>query len=85
MTADTMAIPAEAAGGVRRRPRTARQRMMRRRPDEDLPEYSDEDLNEEDATQIPWKDDEPNGKIGAKKMRKLQEKAEKKERREVGI
>ena len=35
------------------------------------------------APEVPWKDEEPSGKVGTKKLRKLQEKAEKKEQREV--
>eukprot|EP00794_Sanderia_malayensis_P005416 gene5416-6092_t len=82
INSDTGAMPAEPAGGMRRRPRTARQRMMRRRPEEEQAEFSNTESDEDDL-QVPWKDDEPSGKIGAKKMRKLQEKAEKKERREM--
>ena len=45
-------------------------------------EGSDEDLN--DAEEL-WQDEEPKEKMGTKKMRKLQEKAVKKERREVFV
>ncbi|GFR80829.1 DDRGK domain-containing protein 1-like isoform X2 [Elysia marginata] len=63
---------AEGPRGVRRRPRGNR---MRQRDDD-----SDEDFDDEDiAADVPEKE----GKIGAKKMRKLQEKAEKKAMREV--
>ena len=85
------AMRAQTAGGVRRRPRTARQRMMTRRQ-----EYDDYEESEEEvvgggsgdemgpiAPEVPWKDEEPSGKVGTKKLRKLQEKAEKKEQREV--
>lgn len=74
---------AETAGGARRRPRTARQRMMTRREDNDGFSGESEEDEMNDGAQVPWKDDEPSGKVGAKKARKLQEKAEKKERREV--
>ena len=91
--AETGAMRAQTAGGVRRRPRTGRQRMMARRPDYDLEEEDEEDtlLNDSDSempvdgTQVPWQDDEPAAKIGTKKLKKLQEKAFKKEQREVFI
>ena len=90
---ETGALRAQTAGGVRRRPRTARQRMMTRRQDyEDF----DDDANEDpgasdgsdneaplDGTEQAWQDDAPSGKIGTKKLKKLQEKAMKKEQREV--
>ena len=89
------AMRAQTAGGVRRRPRTARQRMMTRRQfddydddddnDDDVGEGSDEETAALNEAQQPWQDDEPSGKVGTKKLRKLQEKAMKKEQREVFV
>ena len=89
--AESGAMRAQTAGGMRRRPRTARQRMMTRREEyDDYDESAEEifvegsaDEMEPMAPEVPWKDDEPSGKVGTKKLRKLQEKAEKKEQREV--
>ena len=83
----------QTVGGVRRRPRTARQRMGTRRPQDDFDadndlinqgawEDSDEDGLPNDLQQ-PWEDDEPKEKMGTKKLKKIQEKALKKEQREV--
>ncbi len=81
--ADTTAVPAAALGGARRRPRTARQRMMRQRADDDVMEDSDQDGSDNELSQVPWKDEEGSGKIGEKKMKRLQKKKKKKEQREV--
>ncbi len=59
--------------------------MMRQRADDDVMEDSDQDGSDNELSQVPWKDEEGSGKIGAKKMKRLQEKAEKKEQREVWV
>jgi len=93
---EAVVMRAQTAGGVRRRPRTARQRMMTRHQYDDFDDDNEDDFqadldnmggSDEDADlnelQQPWKDDEPKEKIGTKKQRKLQEKALKKEQREL--